>query len=96
MVDTARARLALIKAFQNKHFIRTPLILPVFQACQSDFVPIELDEGTPGEVFLEKRGFPEIADKPADVSILTRLAELSEAYGTQIKVDAGGAWFELN
>ena len=77
MVDTARARLALIKAFQNKHFIRTPLILPVFQACQSDFVPIELDEGTPGEVFLEKRGFPEIADKPADVSILTRLAELS-------------------
>lgn len=55
------------------------------------FVPIELDEGAPGEFFLEKRGFPEIADKPTDVTILTRLAELSEAYGTQIKVDAGSA-----
>lgn len=72
------------------------MILPVFQACQNDFVPIELDEGTPGEFFLEKRGFPEIADKPADLSILIRLAELSETYGTQIKVDAGGAWIELN
>ena len=82
MVDSARARLPLIKAFQNKHFIRTPLILPDFQACQNEFVPIELDAGTPGEFFLEKRGIPEVADKPADVSILTRLAELSEAYGT--------------
>ena len=60
------------------------------------FVPIELDEGTPGEFFLEKRGFPEVADEATGLSILTRLAELSEAYGTQVKLDAGGARIELN
>ena len=60
------------------------------------FVPIELDEGTPGEFLLEKRGFPEVADEATGLSILTRLAELSEAYGTQVKLDAGGARIELN
>lgn len=59
------------------------------------FAPIELDAGTPGEFLLEKRGFPAVADEASGLSILTRLAELSEADGTQVKLDAGGARVEL-
>ena len=66
------------------------------------FVPIVLDEGTPGDLFFETRGYPEVAagdggagdaggtgDPGAE--ILGRLAEMSASYGTTLEIREGQA-----
>lgn len=46
------------------------------------FTPIVLDEGSEGEFFLERRGYPEVAEGQLGASILRRLVEPSAGYGT--------------
>jgi poly-gamma-glutamate synthesis protein (capsule biosynthesis protein) len=60
-----------------------------------EFVPIVLDEGTPGEYFLQRRGVPEVAEGELAGSILWRLAALSAEYGTTIQVTGAKASLEL-
>ena len=55
------------------------------------FTPIVLDEGSEGEFFLERRGYPEVANGGIAESILTRFAELSAAYGTELEIRDGRA-----
>ena len=53
------------------------------------FTPIVLDEGSDGEFFLERRGYPEVAEGDLGQSILRRLAALSADYGTRLDVRDG-------
>lgn len=53
--------------------------------------PIVLDEGSAGEFFLERRGYPEVASGETAESVLTRLAELSAAHGTELEIRDGRA-----
>jgi len=55
------------------------------------FVPVVFNEGTPGELFFETRGYPEVADGDAGSAILERLAELSAEYGTRLEIEDGRA-----
>ena len=55
------------------------------------FTPIVLDEGSDGEFFLERRGYPEAASDETAESVLTRLAELSAARGTELEIRDGRA-----
>lgn len=57
------------------------------------FTPVVLDEGTPGELFFETRGYPEVAEGEVADGILRRLAEMSDAYGTPLDVRDGRAWW---
>ena len=57
------------------------------------FTPVVLDEGSEGEFFLERRGFPEVATGEAGSSILNRLAELSGEYGTVLELRDGRAYW---
>ncbi len=61
-----------------------------------DFVPIVLDEGTPGPDFLQSRGVPEVAEGRLAEDIISRLATLSAEWGTQLVVDQGRARLTLN
>ena len=56
------------------------------------FVPVVLNEGTPGELFFETRGYPEVADGDAGSAILERLAELSAEYGTRLEIKGSRAY----
>lgn len=58
---------------------------------EAAFVPVVLNEGTPGELFLEMRGYPEVADGDAGSAILERLARLSAQYGTRLEIEDGRA-----
>lgn len=60
------------------------------------FVPVVLNEGTPGELFFETRGYPEVADGDAGSAILERLAELSAAYGTRLEIRNGRAHWRVD
>jgi len=60
------------------------------------FIPIKIDEGSPGEFFLQRRGFPELAGKEAGVNILSRIVQLSSPYGTQFEIENGRVLIELN
>ena len=53
------------------------------------FTPIVLDEGSEGEFFLQRRGYPEVADAELGRSILGRLVESSAGYGTRLDVRDG-------
>ena len=53
--------------------------------------PILLDEGSEGEFFFERRGYPEVAEGHPGQSILRRLAALSADYGTRLDVGDGQA-----
>jgi len=55
------------------------------------FMPVVLNEGKPGELFFETRGYPELADGDAGAAILERLAELSAEYGTRLEISDGRA-----
>ena len=55
------------------------------------FTPIVLDEGSDGEFFLERRGYPEAAEGDLAHTILRRLAALSADYGTRLDVRDGRA-----
>ena len=57
------------------------------------FTPVVLDEGTPGELFFETRGYPEVAEGEAADGILRRLAEMSAEYGTVLEVRDGRAYW---
>ena len=57
--------------------------------------PIALDHGVPGEFFLEKRGYPEVAQPERGARILKRLTELSSALGTTLSLHDGRAFVEL-
>ena len=59
------------------------------------FTPIALDRGVPGELFFEKRGYPEVAQAERGARILKRLAELSSALGTTLSLRDGRAFVEL-
>lgn len=59
------------------------------------FVPIVLDEGTPGEDFLQRRGVPEVAEGERAAAILSRLAELSAELGTLLRVEGERASLDL-
>ena len=50
------------------------------------FTPVALDEGTPGDLFFETRGYPEVAVGEAAEGILGRLSRMSAAYGTTLEV----------
>lgn len=58
---------------------------------EAAFTPILLDEGSEGEFFLERRGYPEVATGEEGAAIPTRLAELSARYGTRLDVRDGRA-----
>ena len=58
---------------------------------EAAFTPILLDEGSEGEFFLERRGYPEVATGDLGQSILERLAALSADYGTRLDVRDGRA-----
>ena len=58
---------------------------------EATFTPIVLDEGSEGEFFLERRGYPEMAEGDLGQSILGRLAELSASYGTRLDIRDGQA-----
>lgn len=68
---------------------------------EATFVPIVLDEGTPGDLFFETRGYPEVAaaDRGAGdlgdpgAAILERLAEMSAAYGTTLEIRESQAFW---
>lgn len=60
-----------------------------------EFVPIVLDEGTPGEHFLERRGLPAIAEGQVASSILSRLASLSAGYGTDLRIGGTSASLDI-
>ena len=58
---------------------------------QATFTPIVLNEGSEGEFFFERRGYPEVAGGDLGDSILGRLAELSASYGTRMEIRDGRA-----
>lgn len=58
---------------------------------EAAFVPVVLNEGTPGELFFETRGYPEVAEGDAGAAILERLAALSAEYGTRLEIRDGRA-----
>jgi poly-gamma-glutamate synthesis protein (capsule biosynthesis protein) len=55
------------------------------------FTPVVLDEGMEGPTFFETRGYPEVAAGPLGQAILSRLIEMSNAYGTAIELVDGSA-----
>jgi len=63
----------------------------VITSSEAAFVPVVLNEGTPGELFFETRGYPEVADGDVGSAILERLAELSAEYGTGLEIRDGRA-----
>ncbi|GEM_PF-916659 len=58
------------------------------------FTPVTLDEGTAGDLFLETRGYPEVAAGDAADQILGRLARMSAAYGTTLELRDGRAHWQ--
>lgn len=60
---------------------------------EAAFTPILLDEGSEGEFFLERRGYPEVANGGIAESILTRFTDLSAAYGTELEIRDGRAFW---
>ena len=60
-----------------------------------DFIPIVLDEGTPGEDFLQRRGIPEVAEGELGTSILSRLSSFSADLGSIVRLSGGQATLEL-
>lgn len=55
------------------------------------FTPVALDPGTEGPLFFETRGYPEVAVGALGASILSRLLDLSAAYGTSLELVDGKA-----
>ncbi|MDE0248412.1 MAG: CapA family protein [Gammaproteobacteria bacterium] len=59
------------------------------------FTPIVLDPGEPGPLFFERRGFPEVAGGELGQSILQRLVDRSEPYGTALELEQGRATLRI-
>ena len=60
------------------------------------FTPIVLNPGEEGPLFLETRGYPEVADGEVGQSILHRLLDLSAPYGTSLELNGGQATLRLS
>ncbi len=60
------------------------------------FTPVVLDSGEQGPLFLETRGFPEVADAETGRSILDRLIGLSAPYETSFHLSGGRATLLLS
>jgi poly-gamma-glutamate capsule biosynthesis protein CapA/YwtB (metallophosphatase superfamily) len=60
------------------------------------FTPVVLDSGEQGPLFLETRGFPEVADAETGRSILDRLLRLSAPYETSLHLSRGRATLLLS
>jgi poly-gamma-glutamate synthesis protein (capsule biosynthesis protein) len=60
-----------------------------------ELIPIELEEGKPGSLFLETRGVPEIADEKPGLEILSRIFQMSDKYGTKMKIKNNRAYILL-
>ena len=58
---------------------------------EATFTPVVLDEGTPGDLFLEMRGTPEVAEGETADAILRRFVRMSAGYGTALEVRDGRA-----
>jgi poly-gamma-glutamate synthesis protein (capsule biosynthesis protein) len=71
------------------------VVLDELGVAEVSFVPIVLNPGTEGPLFLETRGYPEVADGETGAAILKRLLDLSARYGTMIELDAGKATLRL-
>jgi len=74
------------------------LVLLSFEAGQIGtvtFVPITIDEGTPGPDFLQERGYPALASGEDAARILKRLEALSAPFGTRIRIDGDRAYLDL-
>ena len=56
------------------------------ESARVDFVPLVLDEGSPGANFLERRGVPDVAEGARAADILSRLKALSAELGTEVTV----------
>ncbi len=52
-------------------------------------IPVVLNEGEDGPLFLEKRGYPSLADTERGDKILRRLQSLSKPYGTTLSLENG-------
>jgi poly-gamma-glutamate synthesis protein (capsule biosynthesis protein) len=52
----------------------------------AELIPVVIDEGEPGPDFLQKRGYPSIAQGGEATAILQAVVEASRAYGTEIEV----------
>lgn len=61
----------------------------------ASFVPIVLDPGEEGPLFLETRGYPETAEGELADAIVGRLVELSNRYGTDIAIEEGIARLQV-
>ena len=59
------------------------------------FTPVLLDRGSEGPLFLETRGFPEVAGGEVGERILRRLLDLSVPHGTSLELDDGKATLRL-
>ena len=65
-----------------------------------EIVPLKINEGIEKEYgdaieFREKRGFSEVATGPMSAKILKRFKDLSEKYGTSIKMEGGRAFIKI-
>jgi poly-gamma-glutamate synthesis protein (capsule biosynthesis protein) len=52
----------------------------------AEFIPVVIDEGEPGPDFLQKRGYPSIAQGGEATAILEAMVKASREYGTEIEV----------
>ena len=59
------------------------------------FTPVVLHEGMEGPLFLETRGYPEVAEGEVGQAILNRLIDLSAPYGTKIELGEGRATIRI-
>ena len=59
------------------------------------FTPVLLDRGSEGPLFLETRGYPEVAIGVVGERILRRLRDLSLSHGTSLELDDGRATLRL-
>lgn len=57
--------------------------------------PLLLDEGTPGERFLQERGFPRLAGGADAQRILINVAALSAPFGTRLDITGAAAEVQI-
>jgi poly-gamma-glutamate synthesis protein (capsule biosynthesis protein) len=65
------------------------------RAVEVEFIPVIIDEGRPGENFLQTRGYPEVASGREAEEILGSLIEKSREFGTDLDLRNGRAYWVL-
>lgn len=61
-----------------------------------EIIPVVMEEGHEGPLFLETRGMPELADHETGNEILTRLSEMSSKYNTKLKTKDNKAFITFD